>query len=121
MSIEITNETKSVGIVKTERSWREEIFTELGTDYTTVIHREEVTTLDGEVISKDRVNLQVPNLTVKISDLVASDAIIPYKDIDGVDKTIALKDVPLLLPEVFEYLIAQEKARLDAMPVEPVE
>lgn len=58
-------QTGSSNITKWTRSWRQEFYTDLGTDFRVVIHMEEVTTLDsGEVIHKP-----LPSVTRTLSQV----------------------------------------------------
>ena len=93
MSIEITNETKSVEIIKEQRTWRLEIFTPKNTNYQIVIHREEVETIDG--VAKEGVKL--PSKSVSVSEILASTEDLAYTDTNGNAKTIAIKDIPILI------------------------
>jgi hypothetical protein len=46
-------QTGTTNVTKWTRSWRQEFYTDLGTDFRVVLHMEEVTTLDtGEVVHK---------------------------------------------------------------------
>lgn len=112
MSIELENTSKTVDVIREERTWRTEIFTEKNTDYNLKIHREIVESQDGVALAPDRESLEVPQLAVKMDDVVASTEIISYKDKDGTDKTIPMSDIPFIIPEGIEILIAAEKARL---------
>ncbi|MEI6297074.1 MAG: hypothetical protein WCO84_05555 [bacterium] len=60
--------TGTSNTTKWTRSWRQELYTDLGSDFRIVLHMEEVTTLDsGEVIHKE-----LPQVVRKLS-AVSSD------------------------------------------------
>lgn len=52
MAIELGNETKEIS--KEDRAWRMEIFCENNSPYAVTVHREILSTCNGEVISSER-------------------------------------------------------------------
>lgn len=95
MSTIISEETKSVSITKEARAWRLEIFSEKNTDYTVKVHTEEIEIIDG--IEKDAV--KKGSFVVPVKDIIASDEILNYTDVDGNEKSIPTKDIPAIITE----------------------
>ena len=112
MSIALSTETKEVEITKEERTWRIELFTEAGSDYYAICHREIKESHDGDIKKLDRDSLEVNQLRFLLADTLASSETVSYKDIGGTDKTIPMKDVGMIIPAAIEMLIAAEKASL---------
>ena len=110
MSIELMNETKSVDILKEERTWRVEIFTDRGSDYKIVIHREISEILDGEEMPVDRENVEIPNLEIDVNLILASNGVVNYKDLEGNDKTFPIKEFPSLIAQYCDDEIERKKA-----------
>ena len=110
MSIELENTSKTVAVVKEERTWRTEINTVAGKDYFVNIFREISETQDGDVVKTDRDSLEVKKLKTMMDDIVASTETVSYKDKTGTDKTFPMCDIPFVIPEAIEILIAAKKA-----------
>ena len=114
MSIDLSTETKSTTVIKKERTWRTEMFTESGKDYLLHAHREILVSIDGEFSHKEKP--QVEEATATFTELVSMDDIVSYKDKTGTTKTIPLSDIAFLFPEALEILVAKRKSEIVITP-----
>tara|TARA_R110002020_G_C16221763_1_gene767711 strand:+ start:846 stop:1202 length:357 start_codon:yes stop_codon:yes gene_type:complete len=110
MSIELVNQTKTVAVVKAERTWRCEMFTERDTDYQLIIHREFSETQDGVDLPVDRVGVEIPRYQVGIDAILASTDTVNYNDADGIPRAFNIKDFPILIAQFCDDEIARAKA-----------
>lgn len=110
MSIEISRTTETIDLetVIDERTFKTVINTEKGTDYSLDVFREQTTTHNGNVVSNNR-DIDVTGLHFPMSEMLADTSDFVYKDILGNDKTIPVKDIPVLIPQYIEKLVAEMK------------
>ena len=110
MSTELINETKSIEVLRKERTWRIEMFTERDTEYQLVIHRELSEKQDGENLPVDRNRVEIPRYQVGAGSILASTDIVTYIDANGASKTFNVKDFPLLISQFCDDEIERAKA-----------
>lgn len=110
VSTELINESKTLAVVKEERTWRVEMFTERGTEYQLVIHREISETQDGVALPVDRVNLEIPRYQMGVNSILASTETVTYTDAEGVKKAFNIKDFPLLISQFCDDELVRAKA-----------
>lgn len=118
MSTELVNEIKSVEVVRKERTWRIEMFTERDTEYQLVIHREISEAQDGVDLPVDRNNVEIPRYQVGVNEVLASTETVAYTDISGTEKTFNVKDFPILIAQFCDDEITRAKAQLQVVEVE---
>ena len=114
MSIEISSEEKTLTVVKRERTWRTEIFTENGQEDLLKIWRELETQQDNVVTATDREGVALKSLSITMPDIVGDDTVISYEDKDGKQKEVKLSDLPFIIPACIEYLVATKKETIEA-------
>lgn len=109
MSTELTNETKTVEVIRKERTWRIEAFTELDTEYQLMIYREISETQDGEKLPVDRDNVEIPRYQIGVNSILESNDTVTYTDINGIEKTVNVKDLPILITQFCDDEISRAK------------
>ena len=110
MSVELENTTKSIDVIRKERTWRVEMFCDRNSEYQFVIHREISETQDGEFLPVDRESVEIPRYQVGVNSVLASEENVTYTGLDGNTRTIPAKDLPLLVSKFCDDEIARAKA-----------
>jgi len=117
MSLEIskTNNVTISEIIKEERTYSTIIKTDKDSGYKVIIDREYIELQDGVVTKRIRhecTELPIPQLTISMTDIVACDDSISYKDKTDTSKSLSMCDIPFLIPESIENLVACAKLDL---------
>lgn len=103
MSNIISTESKTSEVVKEARTYKLEIFTPKNKEYWGNLYHEVVELHDG--IKKESVIDQDSNpITFRLADILARADTFTYKDIDGVDKTLDCRDVPMVVQAFCDVL-----------------
>ena len=110
MSTEISSESKTVTETKNERTWRVTIETPRGTDYKIKAHRQ-VEVLEDDVFDHFE-DAELKEIEESMTNIVAMDDTVSYKDKTGTGKTVPIADLPFLVPEAIEILVAKKKAEV---------
>ena len=113
MSIELENTTKTLDEVKQKHTWKVVINSEKGTDYYVQTYLEVLTIHDGIVVGKNRI-IDVPMVKVKMADMLADESNFTYKDESGADKTVPIKDIPLIVAQYCDQAAVDAQAKFDA-------
>ena len=110
MSTELINETKSIEVLRKERTWRIEMFAERNKEYSVTIHREISEKQNGVYLPVDRINLEIPRYHIGADSILSSNETVSYKDSDGFEKTFNVKDFPILISQFCDDEIERAKA-----------